>query len=263
MRLKGLLEAATLLVFAASGGLAVAQQPDELTMVWRIVPQEALEPAKLVKTNDVVARARLVPMAMVVTTAPAMSADGTELLPEGSQLAMLQGDTRVACNTYVANRAEALGMPLGPPKNRYVCLIDADSDGSFESVTSLKSLVMTAFVGTFRQPKPKAAIRPTAYQLGNPAEWRGREFAEFRYLGKTVGGTFRFGMTPRREGDNNVVFLHVRADQKLVEDELPGRFSAFGAQFEILGLEDGKPRIRALTPFSDSPFFILGYGASG
>jgi len=262
LKLKGFL-AATVLVSATSGGLAVAQQPDDLTMVWRIVPQEKLEPAKLVKTNDVVARAKLVPMSMVVTTAPAKSGDGTELLPEGSQLAMLQGATRVACNTFVANRAEALGLPLGPPKNKYLCLIDSNADGSFESVTSMKSLVMTAFVGTFKQPKPKAPINPTAYRLGDPTEWRGKEFAEFRYLGKTMGGTYRFGMTPRREGDNNVVFLHVRADQKFGADELPGRFSAFGAQFEILGLEDGKPRIKAVTPFSDSPFFILGYGASG
>jgi hypothetical protein len=262
LKLNGFI-AAIVLVTAACAGVATAQQPDQLTMVWRIVPQEELEPAKLVKSNDVVARARLVPMSMVVTAVPATSSDGTQLLPEGSQLAVLQGVPLVACNTYVANRVEALGLPLGPPKNSYVCLIDRDADGSFESVTSLKSLVMTAFVGTFKPPKPKAAIRPTAYRIGDPAEWRGKEFAEFRYLGKTMSGTYRFGMTPRREGDNNVVFLHVRADQKFGADELPGRFSAFGAQFEILGLEDGKPRIKAVTPFSNSPFFILGYGVSG
>jgi hypothetical protein len=249
-------------VGAALLGSTVNAQQQDLTMVWRIVPQN-LEPAKLVKSNDIVARARIVPMSMAVTTAPALSEDGTELLPAGSQLALLQGKTRVACNTYIANRGEVLGLPVGPPKNKYMCLIDGDADGFFEGVASLRSLVMTAFVGTFRVPKSKAAIRPTAYEAGDPTEWRGKEYAEFRYLGKTSSGTYRFGMTPRREGDNNVVFLFVHANQKFGEADFPVQFTAFGAKFEILGVEKGKPRIRALTPFPESPFYILGYGGSG
>ncbi len=236
---------------------ADAQRNTNLTMVWRIVPQEKLEPAKFVGSNDIVTRARIIPMAMVVTTTSVKSVDGEELLPSGTQLALLQGSSRVACHISIANRREILGLPVSPPKNKYLCFMDMNSDGAFESTTRLYSPLMTAFVGVFRQPKPKQSLVPTPYVVDDPLKWEGNEFVEFSYLGKK-SGTYRFGMTPRRQGDNNVVLFHVRADQKLDSDRFPTRFEAFGAQFEILELERGKPKIRALTPFPASPFVVRG-----
>lgn len=245
------------LLFASE---ARAQSGSDFTMVWRIVPQTELGEAKLFKSNDTVTRARIVPWKIVTTTAASLTTAGVEILPAGSQLAVLDGPFPVACNTFIANRSEVAGLPLGPPKNNYICLMDRNADGSFESFTRLRSLLMTAFVGVFRDPKPKGNLAPVRYQAGNPAVWLGREFAEFRYLGKTMGGTYRFGMTPIRENDNNVVFLHIRADQKVSEDSLPARFKAFGAEFEILGIEQGRPRMRAITPFPEQPFVIRGFG---
>lgn len=245
-------------LFVASAGHA--QRNTDLTMVWRIVPQQQVGEEVVVKSNDIVTRARIVPMSMVVTSPAVISAQGEELLPAGSQLAELSGPSRIACNTYIPTRHEVLGLPVGLPRNRYLCLMDIDAEGSFESATRLRSLVMTAFVGVFRQPEPRESLVPIPYTPGNPLEWRGNEYAEFRYLGKTIGGTYRFGMTPRREDDNNVVYLHVRDDKHFDRDDFPTTFDAFGTQFEILGLERGRPRIRVLTPFPDSPFMIRGYG---
>ena len=221
-----------LAVLAAVGlPVSASAQSREMQTVWVIQPTPVPAGERQLASGDFVLRQRLLPTGLVELTAPVLVR--RETLSAGTQLVEVQAQgAKVFCIAEIARLEEESYQP---------CLIDADSDGDFESWFRGYSPTRSLLTVTGRYPREPNAIAETPYREVAPTTMRdtffvGIERRNYFNIYSRENFMIAFGSAQRLE--------RLTTPLSFRSSEMPKDMEVLGARFTALSETDGKMLIR-------------------
>jgi hypothetical protein len=236
--------------------------------IWTVEPAQIGSEVLVLKENDFVQRARLLPIGLVELEEDGIvGPNGVALFHKGEQLFELTGGNvfrprpmakAVFCQIGTKS-VTGIGL-LGKHENRYrTCLIDEQRDGVFDSVVVAGSCFVD-FPITQVQLKPKYVRATSAirYRVVPPASIRNGPGIGIVYSGiAPLDGDPRF-VVSFASGAPVPLFgqKHSRAG------DAPGQRVSFGGAFTVLSKQQGSIILRNDRPIPAQPFAMVAGGGA-
>lgn len=182
--------------------------------------------------------------------------------PEGTLFygGLFDGEGPVACSfAPIMKGADAFGNDWEQP----VCLGDSDEDGAFERFGTL-------FAGTGANlPVRSGALYGGLMPMEGTVPYRAASYdpADARFDGHTMEAKVRFAPDARRGDTFELVLSDGPFEQgRLLRtvpvpppDALPATIDLFGAEVEVMSVDDGVVRYRILTSLPEDDVFVLTF----
>jgi hypothetical protein len=223
---------------------------------WLILPSETQSGEMTVTPGDVVLESRVVPISVSVLDDDLLAPDKADpLLRKGDQLFRLivTGKQRIFCSAH-PRKGQLVDVLLIRIPDTYVCLVDADADGTFDSFYQLRTKNSTAlpvFVTAKLDGTP--LTKPLAYHAIDPRTFNDEYLFRIIYNGKPwFGKKPAFGVTfgTRKAPEP----LTARAAVDLSTDH--HQVAMARSSFTLVSVESGTAHIRIDHGIPAQPFML-------
>lgn len=249
----------TALSCVLAGALSVSSEAnaaERFNLLWMIDPIEPALIEKTVKPGDVIAEARLSPIALLTIDSDAVTADSRVAAPSGAQFTVLQANLRSAC-MFTFLPTSGLGRFLVNDQ-RFTCLVDEDRDGRFESAFVVVSGRIGVPLSQGSIPKKRLAITPVSYRQIPVVEATATPRLQFKYSHQDkITGHAYFGVCIANSATKKVPCFDGYSGVR--SDKLPKEIGAAGVMAVATAKQGSAVTISVKRGFARQPFTAMEY----
>ncbi len=235
--------------YSASG--ADAPQPS-FRLMWLVKPQKSNQEVLQLKEGQTVTSARLLPLQLLITQSDVKTVDGKILVVAGSELVRAATNTS---NFVIACTIES--MAVGPLESffmtteKFGCFVDVDQDGAFDRFFTRGGSNVGLLPNDEKIPKKTMPLTNGNYLIEDSENSKSSinlvfKYSNFAFLSKWI--IFQACIS---FGDWRCIDLHNTYGLRM--NEVPGKFDAYGGQFEVIEKNDAGVKVRMLQPFAANP----------
>jgi hypothetical protein len=232
-------------------GAAWAAEGPAVSSLWDIQPSEAWTAPRELAKGEVLVEPAILPKALIeiMEDVPG-GAGGDYLLRRGDLLYRL---TTAAGAVYCTIEGQQMiGSEARFAHTILVCLVDADSDGTFEghyrkNATRGVPVIFGSVPATLRP------LGPVRHESRPPSTVAGRYSMRVELDSDPAKGKpLRFTYTSAAGGNT----LLLTASARVPNGPYPQSFEVLGGYFQLIGVNGGKAVIRMISPTTPYPFLL-------